>query len=235
MRKVITLLILSALILMVGCETANTNSDSSTASIKTSAVSKTTQVSSVAQSKPLPKTEEEAVTYIVENIKNKHYDDAWYNTYNIFKSAEVVTLGNYAFALKKNNETDFEARNLWIETQLSPDYKGQLADEMKAFCLKYADIVYNKYADLKDGEWVAKNEYKINEEKVKALNEVDTRKYPAIGMTGSEVRASIWGGPDNINKTTTANGVSEQWVYKVGDYDMKFIYLDDGIVTAIQN
>ncbi len=56
---------------------------------------------------------------------------------------------------------------------------------------------------------------------------------PDIGMTADDVRNSIWGEPDKINKTTTEYGVSEQWVYKYSDGN-KYVYLDDGIVTAIQ-
>ncbi|MFC4306648.1 hypothetical protein [Cohnella boryungensis] len=56
------------------------------------------------------------------------------------------------------------------------------------------------------------------------------KKEPAIGMTAQEVEDSKWGSPDDINKTTTKYGISEQWVYKYHGY----IYLDDGIVTAIQ-
>jgi tetratricopeptide (TPR) repeat protein len=54
---------------------------------------------------------------------------------------------------------------------------------------------------------------------------------PQIGMTADEVRNSSWGSPLKINRTTTAYGVSEQWVYS----DYRYIYLDDGIVTAIQD
>ena len=50
-------------------------------------------------------------------------------------------------------------------------------------------------------------------------------------MTPTEVRKSTWGSPLEINKTETAYGVSEQWVYSGNSY----IYLDDGIVTAIQD
>ena len=54
---------------------------------------------------------------------------------------------------------------------------------------------------------------------------------PKIGMTAAEVRRSTWGEPYNINRTTTAYGVHEQWCY----HNYKYIYLDDGIVTAIQD
>ena len=53
---------------------------------------------------------------------------------------------------------------------------------------------------------------------------------PEIGMTAEEVEKSTWGSPEKINKSTYAWGTSEQWVYK----DYRYIYLDNGIVKAIQ-
>lgn len=58
----------------------------------------------------------------------------------------------------------------------------------------------------------------------------ENRKDPAIGMTADEVKMSKWGEPGKINTTTTKYGTSEQWVYSQG-----YIYLENGIVTAIQN
>lgn len=74
----------------------------------------------------------------------------------------------------------------------------------------------------------------INEEKSKhkdlITNQSITEKpNPRIGMAASEVLSSTWGKPKDINKTTTVYSVSEQWVYDKG-----YIYLEDGIVTAIQ-
>jgi len=54
-----------------------------------------------------------------------------------------------------------------------------------------------------------------------------------IGMTTDECINSTWGRPDSINRTTTADGVSEQWVY--GDTAMNLLYFDNGILTNIQN
>lgn len=51
-----------------------------------------------------------------------------------------------------------------------------------------------------------------------------------IGMTAEEVRDSSWGVPAKVNRTTTAHGVREQWIYSGG-----YLYLDDGKLTAIQN
>lgn len=55
-------------------------------------------------------------------------------------------------------------------------------------------------------------------------------KEPEIGMTANEVENSTWGKPTKINKTITKYGVHEQWVYSSGRY----VYLDDGVVTSIQ-
>lgn len=51
-----------------------------------------------------------------------------------------------------------------------------------------------------------------------------------IGMTEDQVKAA-WGNPSRINRTTTSYGVREQWVYNMSSY----VYLDEGVVTAIQN
>lgn len=53
----------------------------------------------------------------------------------------------------------------------------------------------------------------------------------AIGMTAKQVRASNWGAPAKINRSTGSYGVHEQWVYSGNNY----IYLENGIVTSIQN
>jgi len=52
-----------------------------------------------------------------------------------------------------------------------------------------------------------------------------------IGMSVKQVLQSSWGKPDDINRTTTANTVSEQWVYGNASY----LYFTNGKLTAIQN
>lgn len=53
---------------------------------------------------------------------------------------------------------------------------------------------------------------------------------PEIGMTAQEVLDSTWGSPSKINTTKTKHGTHEQWVYST----KRYIYLDNGVVTAIQ-
>jgi hypothetical protein len=50
-----------------------------------------------------------------------------------------------------------------------------------------------------------------------------------VGMTEAQLVKSL-GKPDKVNRTVTANGKSEQWVYH-GNY----IYVEGGVVTAFQN
>lgn len=52
---------------------------------------------------------------------------------------------------------------------------------------------------------------------------------PVIGMTAENLEQSTWGYPNKKNITETASPTKEQWVY-----DQGYIYLTDGIVTAIQ-
>lgn len=53
-----------------------------------------------------------------------------------------------------------------------------------------------------------------------------------IGMTQEDVLMKThWGKPHSINRTTTASGTSEQWVYGSGNY----LYFTNGKLTAIQN
>lgn len=52
-----------------------------------------------------------------------------------------------------------------------------------------------------------------------------------IGMSGASVLASSWGRPQSVNRTTTASGTREQWVYGAGNY----LYFENGVLTAVQN
>lgn len=68
--------------------------------------------------------------------------------------------------------------------------------------------------------------------KINSLTDIPKEKEsPKIGMTSDQVLNSTWGKPDDINRTITQYSISEQWVY---DY-YRYIYLENGIVTAIQD
>lgn len=55
------------------------------------------------------------------------------------------------------------------------------------------------------------------------------KEKPQIGMTADEVLQSTWGKPEDINKSTYAWGVEEQWCYS----NYRYIFFEDGFVTSI--
>ena len=58
--------------------------------------------------------------------------------------------------------------------------------------------------------------------------------YLVLGMTEKDARASR-GGKYTTNRTVSKYGTSEQWVYWDSCYKPKYLYFDDGILTAWQN
>ena len=74
-------------------------------------------------------------------------------------------------------------------------------------------------------------EAKYQAEQMKAEAESKAKGGVRIGMTKKEVLKSNWGKPHSINKTTLANGTTEQWVYDFPNY----LYFTNGVLTAIHN
>lgn len=56
----------------------------------------------------------------------------------------------------------------------------------------------------------------------------------SIGMNECEAHAA-WGFPNNVNTLTTTSGSQEQWVYGTYASANSFLYVEGGVVTAIQN
>ncbi|MCD9025220.1 hypothetical protein [Cohnella silvisoli] len=123
----------------------------------------------------------------------------------------IAVIHYYAIAKfyeSENKPSDVASYLLKIDN----NYNGILVDDIT----KMKDKYYSEMRKIIANEGIAA--------------ENATKEEPAIGMTAQEVRDSKWGSPDDINKTTTKYGTSEQWVYNYYGY----IYIDDGIVTAIQ-
>jgi len=66
------------------------------------------------------------------------------------------------------------------------------------------------------------------------IKEAIKNKQVMIGMTKNDVIAS-WGRPDDINRSISASGTSEQWVYERGDYNSQYVYFDNGVVSYISD
>ena len=114
-------------------------------------------------------------------------------------------------------------RNISYEFSGNSDYTFSVPktlEQESVCCVSWNDDILYEYFKSKPQE--PDSEVETTEPKAKLE--------PAIGMSAEEVENSTWGKPTKKNKTTTAYGIHEQWVYSSGRY----IYLDDGIVTAIQ-
>lgn len=93
----------------------------------------------------------------------------------------------------------------------------------------------------------------IHRSLVSVINKYDVNRYVSIGKSGfsktiqnklierkvwigmtKEMAILTWGEPDDINKTITACGVREQWVYERGGYKAQYLYFENGILTVIQ-
>lgn len=121
--------------------------------------------------------------------------------------------GTYTYEIK-DDALYIQALDIYI-------YPPQSEDAEYLFVKK----VGQSHKFYRDRNYVKK---KAEEEaRIKAAN---APKEPRVGMTASEVRASTWGEPKDINKTTYEWGTHEQWCYP----HYKYIYFEDGIVTAIQ-
>jgi hypothetical protein len=57
------------------------------------------------------------------------------------------------------------------------------------------------------------------------------REGVTVGMSQQDVLDSSWGRPESVNRTTTARGTREQWVYGGRNY----LYFENGVLTTIQN
>lgn len=145
-----------------------------------------------------------------ELIDNKNYSELALETVDEReKNPELKAMYYFASAMKSKLDGDVAMVNSYIE---------DIPEEYREY---YSELIKNEKIDYEDLE-IANNEAddKTNYENIP----------PKIGITREQLKVSSWGLPEDINKTTTEHGVSEQWVYGDG----KYVYLDDGIVTSIQ-
>ncbi|PFO08480.1 hypothetical protein COJ85_03030 [Bacillus sp. AFS076308] len=161
---------------------------------------------------------EEEQKYI-QLVINKDYDTLMKLT--IGQSNEVLKdYYNIAFSLKEYQElqrSDTETNNLGAKYQY-------IALTLKA--LKYVpDEIKNQIDEVKTS---ANDKYQYyfqlanQETQNKKVYERTVDPQPVIiGMTSEEVLTEGWGRPSDINRTTSASGVSEQWVYP----GYKYIYI----------
>lgn len=122
---------------------------------------------------------------------------------SLFKNdAELLMLREFASACATS--TDRELLAFQAVNIFPPTYNGVYDEQIRKLILSYWD--------LSAWEYISSPE-------------------PRIGMTKDQVESSKWGNPSDINRTITADSISEQWVYGIGRY----IYFKNGVVIAIQD
>ncbi|MBS4539831.1 hypothetical protein GOQ27_15255 [Clostridium sp. D2Q-11] len=157
----------------------------------------------------------------VNLIKNKKYDEATSIIYfHKNKDEEFEVLYNYSNGMNSQVNGNLNMMHHYF-TYISPDYKGVLSDTILNEIL-----IHQTLSEWKESIETRKAYAKERERK----KDQSLKPEPRIGMSAQEVEESSWGKPYEINKTITQYGTSEQWVYSLDRY----IYLDDGVVTAIQ-
>jgi len=129
------------------------------------------------------------------------------------------------------SNNDYASAVISINNELKIDASNQQLRDLK---IKYtndkakADIAQAK-ADIVQAK--ADAQAKVDAQADEQAQAIAQAK-PAIGMTKDEVRKGAWGQPDSINRTTTADGTTEQWVYD----NNKYLYFDvNGLLTDMQD
>lgn len=142
--------------------------------------------------------------------------DTFFEKSKISDNHNFAVLSDYIDLRKEIEEDNFNGVNKYTErmvevSQFATDvktYNGDFKEQMQDFVKNFNAL------------YTVKN---------KPYTPLDLSR-PQVGMTDVEVLSTFWGQPTDINKTTTASGVSEQWVYS----NNRYVYLENGIVTAIQ-
>lgn len=149
-----------------------------------------------------------------KNIRDNSFEVA-VQLYNeniyIHDHADSHALYSYVLFLRGQNNTTHKLKKL--QESISPNYSGRMSKEIKDTIVTSA----GSYDNWKLVYYENKRTKSIKKSNI------------SIGMTDDEVLKSEWGEPNKINKTESAYGIREQWVY-----DRGYLYFEDGYLTTIQ-
>ncbi|AFM41004.1 hypothetical protein Desaci_2029 [Desulfosporosinus acidiphilus SJ4] len=149
----------------------------------------------------------------------------------MYTQDEMTKIDQYANS-KDYQKAINEIQNLTVTKFLDENVQKELLQRRQ----QYNDLLAKQNAEAEtkakaEADAQAKLEaQKRAEEEAKAKALAKTQGV-RIGMTQQQVLDSSWGRPNEVNRTVTANGTHEQWVYDNGGY----LYFDNGILTAVQN
>ncbi|WEZ07569.1 hypothetical protein P5663_16245 [Priestia flexa] len=151
-------------------------------------------------------------TQLMSDIENKDFKTNFYVYDESYKPEYYYYV---YFIVMRSRELNNDIQAKYYIDKIPQDYKGAFKEEIN---------------DLRK---VINKEFEEEQEELNqiALKEKIANTQPGIGMTTNEViNETNWGKPLDINKTTTINGVREQWVYG----GSRYLYFEDGILTTIQ-
>lgn len=201
-----------------------------------------------------PVEEEELynLKHIEELFRNGEIDEVirLIDAGKVNKYVDVNAVRSYLEFLNSTEPVSLKAGKLMDEIEYG--YSGVLSTEIKeAIYLPHEpdSIITFVFKDRKgydelDWKYNEGNAYRDAREFQELNARVEVEKYqkeklieaakgqnPHIGMTKEEVEASLWGKPERINRTVTAYGTREQWVYG----NRQYLYFTDGILTSFQD
>jgi hypothetical protein len=127
-------------------------------------------------------------------------------------------LYNYAAGKEESAGNDDNEIEEDYMKDIPNSYNGPFAEDILAF------------KNETDGKYYQEQANQTNATEAEASVDPKTEGV-RIGMTQDQVLNSLWGHPQSVNRTTTAYGVHEQWVYGGNNY----LYFEDGSLTDIQN
>lgn len=146
------------------------------------------------------------------------------NTLNvdIKKKFETINKGNYHAEFK-------EAKVPYSDGIIYLYYEINKKIEI-AIPLNYQENAYITFYGTGKTVALGNESYANATKEISAQTQVVKESTPSIGMSADEVKNTSWGEPETVNKTTYSWGTTEQWVYP----DNNYVYLENGIVTAVQ-
>lgn len=160
------------------------------------------------------------------------------NLYDSINSENWISANRYLDEDKIRDDKNFSVITSYIDLRTEFDAGIVNGEDNYASLKPKVDSIKNELSSY-DGDFKQQisefvNSFDQNYESFNHTNSSTTEKendsLPFIGMTEEKLLQTLWGKPKEINKTETKDGVSEQWVYESNRY----VYLDNGIVTAIQ-
>ncbi|MGE7217158.1 hypothetical protein ACQKJC_11710 [Priestia koreensis] len=161
----------------------------------------------------------------IELIKNGQYGDVTSACIG-FENDIQKNYYNIAVAFKSYSETENE--NFKNDPRKGESHYSSILDSLEKTSYIPKDLK-SEVDKLKSNVKDQLESYTEKSDVYSRSTDSKGHRYVIIGMTEEEV-LDILGKPQDINPTITSSGTSEQWVYPNG-----YIYLEDGIVDAIQD